>query len=154
MVSQINDGNKLKKLISCKNYDEICDLHDQVIVYLRKLQDEQNEKLKLLSNSAGVKLNIVIKGTEQIIPLLTHDEFEQESDEMNNCLAYSSYFQDCVRGELAVYRVLHPQRCTLSVELTPEIKISELELKDNLKPLPSTYEYVKEWLKSNMGNNK
>jgi len=90
-----------------------------------------------------------IQGSDSIVPIRTSFELIQESVTQKNCV--SSYMEDvAIRKNTYIYRVLEPERCTLSIILRKnEWILSELKLSSNREPSRMTFKAVKEWLQEN-----
>ena len=88
-----------------------------------------------------------VPGTPDIVPLCTPRDLIQEGVEQGNCVA--SYIESVVEGELFIYRVLRPERATLSIVWTPcgIWEISELALRKNREPSLAVRHAVSEWLR-------
>lgn len=88
-----------------------------------------------------------LPGNQSIVPIRSVDQLIEEGSVMNNCVA--SYAHEVMTGESFIYRVLHPQRCTLSVEKSASgrMKIEEMKLFNNQVPDKATYAAVKEWIR-------
>ena len=91
-----------------------------------------------------------VPGTPTIIPILTRAELRDEGRLQDNCVA--SLAARAVKSELAFYKVLYPQRCTLSLKPTPAgWVIDQLEAAHNRAALPATFRAVGEWLALDRG---
>ncbi len=86
-----------------------------------------------------------VDGTETIVPLLTAIDLVVEGRQQHNCVA--SYEQLARRGAVALYRVMAPERATLSLVRDRGVwKISELKGPCNRHVSPKTREAVRQWL--------
>ena len=83
---------------------------------------------------------------DRIVPLRSKTELLAEGRIQRNCVA--SYADRVVAGECYIYRVLHPNRATLSVSLQSagNWEISELQASCNRPVDHITWKYVNEWL--------
>lgn len=84
-------------------------------------------------------------GTDAIVPILTRAQLSEEGRRQQNCVA------DCApqmaRGRLAIYRVLSPERCTLSLKLRRDRwVIDQLKTASNKEPRIDTIGAVREWI--------
>jgi hypothetical protein len=85
-------------------------------------------------------------GTEHIQPITTAAELAGEGREMHHCV--KSYTRDVFKGLMAVYRVTHPERATLSLERCPRgWRLGQLKLENNRAPADKTVEFVNAWLR-------
>jgi hypothetical protein len=87
-----------------------------------------------------------LPGTPEIVPLTNSEELEKERRAQRNCVAY--YADRIATGEhVYIYRVLAPERATLSVVLKSGRWVQEeLSLKGNAKPSEQTKNAVRSWL--------
>jgi len=92
-----------------------------------------------------------IPGTTTIVPIRTRAMLVEEGRLQHNCAA--DYEEKIVTGLLALYRVLAPERCTLSLkqERCGRRVISELKTKCNGQPSARTVETVKAWIAGAQG---
>ena len=88
-----------------------------------------------------------ISGNEFIQPIQTPQELAEEGRQMGHCVA--SYLRDIHRGRVAVYRVLAPERATLSLRVigreTLHWAIDQLFLARNQEPSAATHQAVRSW---------
>lgn len=83
----------------------------------------------------------------KIEPLTSAEALVNEGEEQGNCVA--SYAPRVREGTTFIYRVLHPERATLSIvrNSTPgDWRIGELESKYNTDVRPETEDFVASWL--------
>jgi len=87
-----------------------------------------------------------IPGTTQIVPLRTPADLEEEGREQGNCVG--SYVQRVQEGRVYIYRVLEPERATLSLvcDGCGNWEIDQLLASHNRKVQSVTREAVSEWL--------
>jgi len=93
-----------------------------------------------------------ISGTKDIIPLTSFEALEEEAFQQSNCLGINdNYANKVLSGGLYIYRVLAPERHTLSIEKMGGNcwRISELRQRKNGKGLENTKVVVQRWLESN-----
>lgn len=84
----------------------------------------------------------------EIEPLTTPDQLVDEGETQGNCVA--SYAPKVERGDVFIYRVLKPQRCTLSIVRRASSGlwgIGELESKFNTPANEETERAVSAWLR-------
>lgn len=89
-----------------------------------------------------------IPGTDTIIPLTTLKELKQEGVEQQNCVGI--YGPRMARGDTYVYKVLSPERATLSIIRDPggTWHRRQIRIARNREPTPFTVRAVDEWLAS------
>jgi len=82
----------------------------------------------------------------KIEPLTSPEELVHEGEFQENCVA--SYASRVEQGDTFVYRVLSPERATLSIVRVAEgqWKIGELELKFNAPVSPDTEDFIESWI--------
>ena len=88
-----------------------------------------------------------VPGTVDIQPLVTRVMLDYEGHEQRNCVA--TYWRRVAAGRVAIYRVLAPERCTLSlVKRDGRWVIGQLEAARNQPVRPETRAAVLAWLRS------
>ena len=87
-----------------------------------------------------------IPGTEHIIPLTSREELKQEGRQQSNCVG--SYSSRVLSGDTYIYRVLKPERATLSIVYRADgcWRRSQLKTKGNRAVRPETIRLVDSWL--------
>lgn len=93
-----------------------------------------------------------IPGTAHIIPLTSFEALEEEASQQNNCLGSNpDYASKVLSGSLYIYRVLVPERHTLSIVKMGRNcwRISELRRWKNMGPIGNTEVAVQRWLDAN-----
>ena len=92
-----------------------------------------------------------VKGSEFIVPVTSARELVKEGREQHNCVA--SYMKRvALQQRVFIYRVLWPERCTLSVSRHGDRWVlSELMRACNEQPSPKTREVVAEWFRQETG---
>lgn len=83
----------------------------------------------------------------RIEPITSPEGLVNEGEEQGNCVA--SYAERVRRGSTFIYRVLEPERATLSIIKTSYLsdwKIGELEAKYNTDVRSETEDFVADWL--------
>jgi hypothetical protein len=89
-----------------------------------------------------------IPGTDAIVPIDTNDELKKEGQLQHNCVG--SYCNSVMSGVLYIYRVLRPERATLSIirGAGGAWRLSELKKDRNYSVHPATVNTVKQWLEA------
>jgi hypothetical protein len=89
-----------------------------------------------------------LPGTRDIVPLATPGDLIEEGEVQSNCVA--TYIPMVAARELFVYRVLRPERATLSIVRGPdgEWEVDQLALSENREPSRATIGAVRRWLES------
>ena len=91
-----------------------------------------------------------VPGTATIVALKSSVEIDREAATQQNCVANGTYEAGIARGDLFVYRVTAPERCTLSIQRSgpgEDWEIGELRTRLNGRPAPATVAAVQEWLR-------
>lgn len=89
-----------------------------------------------------------VPGTQLIVPLLFRRLLIGEGRQQHNCVA--TLADRAARGTVAVYRVLAPERCTLSLVQRRGVRgIQQLKAACNREAEPATRRAVAEWLRGN-----
>ena len=82
-----------------------------------------------------------------IEPLSTAHELWREGMSQKNCVSAPHYAREVAAGSLYVYRLLSPERCTLSIRRSGKSwVVSELERAHNRKASKATWQRVRAWL--------
>jgi hypothetical protein len=87
-----------------------------------------------------------LPGSDTIVPITTHDELIEEGRAQHNCAA--TYAQDIADGAMYIYRVLKPERCTLSIKKGKDglWSLDQLKLACNASPQQATHQHVEDWM--------
>jgi hypothetical protein len=87
-----------------------------------------------------------LAGTEDIIPLVNDGQLLEQREEQHHCVGY--YGPLVTDGGCYFYRVMSPQRATLSIEKGPDgwWTIQQLYLSCNRPASPPTWKVVQNWL--------
>lgn len=82
-------------------------------------------------------------------PLCSNHDLWHEGRGQKNCVAAPHYARRVRAGSHFIYRLLVPQRCTLSIERSgTRWSISELECAQNRRADPATWRWVESWLRN------
>ena len=90
-----------------------------------------------------------VPGTPTIVPLRSSKALDEEAKEQCNCSANGTFDEEVAAGRVYLYRILAPERATLSVcldEDTQRWRIADLRTRANGRPLPGTVRVVGDWL--------
>ena len=87
-----------------------------------------------------------LRGTPEIVPLCTVEELIHEGSAQNNCVA--TYAERVQHRGIFIYRVLKPERATLSIvrSAAGDWQIGELKRRSNAAVSPITRQLVENWL--------
>jgi hypothetical protein len=119
---------------------------------LARLRETHDEVSVEYLRAESPRLNSVrlpfppLKGTPEIIPICTMAELIEEGDVQDNCVA--TYAERVRHRSIFIYRVLKPERATLSIVRNPDgdWRIGELETCSNGEVSPLTRQLVDSWL--------
>ncbi len=89
--------------------------------------------------------NPPLAGNEQVTPITNTVELRQEGIEQHNCVG--SYAEKIQKGRCSIYRVLWPERATLSISKGPDgcWEIQQLQLSYNRAVSQDTRQFVQGW---------
>lgn len=86
-----------------------------------------------------------VPGNNNILPMRDSSQLYIEGKEQSNCVA--SYVPRVARGSVYIYKLMQPERCTVSlVNRSGKWIISEIKTARNHEPSRETVNYVKQWL--------
>lgn len=121
------------------------EIRNRINGYTRRVREE---KLKIRSARFPPP---PFPGTASIVPLESYAELKRESAEQNNCVGRSRAYADKVlSGETYIYRVLAPERHTLSIVKRGGCwQIGELQMHRNSGCTTATRMTVNHWLNMN-----
>jgi len=134
------------------------EFHDTVVTESERLERERDARRCHVAEepkrqppkpvrNADVLAPAPVPGTPFIIPLTTRAELKAEGKAQQNCVA--SYWRRVRAREAAIYRVLSPERATLSIVPGPDgfWRRGELEAARNRKVSAATRASVDDWLR-------
>ncbi|NNE92469.1 MAG: hypothetical protein HKN23_12545 [Verrucomicrobiales bacterium] len=141
MSAEMNPHHRLGLFQSIRRLREI---HDRITEdYHRRVQ-----RLKYVSNFDSSRFkNPPVEGISgKIEPITSPEGLVDEGESQGNCVA--SYVSRVEQGDTFIYRVLIPERCTLSIVRAPDgqWRIGQLESKFNTDARSETEEFVEAWL--------
>ena len=121
----------------------------QSIARLRAMHTEVSMKFLALrpGGTVGTRLpSPPLRGTRDITPILSAAALVEEGRDQNNCVA--AYAERVRRRTTFIYRVLRPERATLSIVRGEDgdWRIDELECRGNTKVSEITRQTVESWL--------
>lgn len=89
-----------------------------------------------------------IPGTQTILPIIAPIDLREEGSKQHNCVA--SYADRVAEGKIYMYRVIHPERATLSIVRGPggDWEIDQLKAACNRSVQLKTRRAVRDWLGS------
>jgi hypothetical protein len=89
-----------------------------------------------------------LQGTESILPLRSHQALAEESAHMQHCIGTNAFYARQIEdGRLFAYRILAPQRLSLTIRLRAgRWYIDELKGLKNCAPLPDARLAIESWL--------
>lgn len=116
---------------------------------LAELHDVHQELVEKVNSLPPLNLSFPeppVPGNATIVPIRDAVELWHEGNEMNHCVA--SYSREiALRKDLFVYKVLGPERCTLSIRKSGSgWRIAELKKSCNGVVSPQTEKQIRHWL--------
>lgn len=144
---EMQDDLQLDRKVSFfHDLQRLYDVHERTTSrYKRRVRQLNDAELAAMSGTFDSPPLPGIPG--QIEPLTCPRELVDEGEIQGNCVA--SYAKKMVTGKLYVYRVLSPERSTLSIVKKKQgWEIGELEAKYNTAASKETEASVKTWLRS------
>ncbi|WP_281645815.1 PcfJ domain-containing protein [Parendozoicomonas sp. Alg238-R29] len=124
---------------------------------LRRMHDQRVEELNLGGNTARRSWLLDESGepilfpepphagTEYIRPITTPEDLEKEGKEMHHCVG--SYVSDVQEGKSYIYKMLEPERMTISIKIRDgsAISIGQIAGVCNRPPAEETRKIVNSW---------
>ena len=115
---------------------------------IQKIQEDLHEKIyRFLNRREGIVFpSPPVEGTDTIIPLTSIKDLLSEGFQQQNCAA--RLIDDvALRNQIYIYRVVEPERCTVSLRKNNEgWQIDELEKAGNQPVSEYTEKVIKLWL--------
>ena len=121
----------------------------QSIARLREMHDAISVEYLRLKNPRLRDFRLPrppLRGTPEIVPICTVEELIHEGNSQNNCVA--TYAERVQYGGIFIYRVLKPERATLSIveSADGDWQIGELKRRSNTPVSRITKQLVEGWL--------
>jgi hypothetical protein len=126
-----------RSLQPVRRFSYLAELHDSLVDDLNRTR---------ISNMDVLFPPPPVEGTETIVPITNARELVEEGRAQHNCVA--SYVERvAVRRQVYIYRVLWPERCTLSLRRCGNTWVlSELKRACNERPSEVTRRVIEKWL--------
>ena len=143
MQEELQTGDKVS---SFSSLNRLCEVHSRVSSQFRRRM-RQLYKAETATKSGAFPPPPLPGWEDKIEALTSPKELVDEGEEQGNCVA--SYAPKVVSGELYIYRVLEPERSTLSLVKSQDgsWKVGELEGKFNTPASGKTERFVESWLR-------
>jgi hypothetical protein len=108
----------------------------------------QYSRLRLITKNGTMFPRPPVPGNDTIVPLGTPEELHQEGAEQQHCVG--GYSQSVVAGHTYVYRILAPERATLSIVKGADgnWQVGQIALSCNRSASRETLRSVEQWLSS------
>ena len=131
----INDIQR--RICLCADQYALKKLHDKLVHLINKLEVVSLQDITYMLPP--------IKGSINIIPIISYKDLVIEGQVQHNCI--KSYHDQIYIGRYYVYKVLSPERATLGLKIRSNGKwaIDQLRLCANRRPSESTVNYVQSW---------
>ena len=134
-------------LARCRTVAELGRLHDRWAARARRMDDDELVAKSLASPDGGQFPPAPVAGSADIVHLGGIVELHREGIELSNCVA--SYARACLAGQIAIYKVIAPERATLEIGIRGgQPVIAQLKLSRNAPASPATWEAVRAWLRA------
>lgn len=131
------DKTRLRQL---RSRDDVKEFHDDLV------HRSTSPGLRQKVCDMRVLAEPPFSGNDYIVPLNTEFALDREGIEMQHCVG--SYGAFVRRGSIAVYKVLSPERATLSLERSGKVwRIREIKCKANADVSDATRAFVSAWLR-------
>lgn len=157
ILGEIGSRRRIPRLTSIRRAREFCDDVDaeyrahrqrqrEIIAAMQARAEEQRRTRKTRGKKDRTFPVPPVPGTETIVPITCKAELVKEGDEQGNCVA--SYERRIIEGNAYIYKVLAPDRSTLSIVKGAGgcWRRSELKKKRNRKVSKKTILAVDHWL--------
>jgi len=142
MQEELRTGERCRQFASL---DRLRSVHDQISDQYRRRVRQLIEANEIAGHHFFSPPIPGIPG--RIEPITSAAGLVDEGEEQGNCVA--SYASRVSAGHTFIYRVLYPERATLSIVLKTPFggwEIGELETRFNTDASPETEDYVQAWL--------
>jgi hypothetical protein len=143
--TELEIGNIEETAKNCQGSYQLRRLHDRLT--LRHLNMTVRWRSSRSDNEFLQFPSPPLPGTKDILPIRTHQALLEEGEYMKHCVG--SYASMVSLGKQYVYRVLRPERGTVSIEIgSDDFLIDQFKLKGNAEPSEHSWRLVKRWLES------
>lgn len=144
MEREMGVANAWDGLRRCASVDALLKRHGRIV---RKFNDQGEMEKRLRLEFGEIFPEPPLGGNGSIEPITTLTELRKEGERMRHCVL--SLAPGVFAGELAVYRVMGPERATLAVRVDMfRCHIQEFALSDNAEPGPDSWSSVLQWIES------
>lgn len=151
VIAAVKDTLRMARVIRRRDYYKQSVLHAQTVRRFVEIHDRAVDELNDLDvyeEKSGCCENQLfpeppIPGNDVIIPIETLLELRREGQVMRHCVA--SYEESIRRGTCYIYRVMAPERATLSINPST-LMIREFKLKRNHRPSNGSWNSAKKWI--------
>ncbi|MBK1885613.1 PcfJ domain-containing protein [Marinobacter sp. DY40_1A1] len=142
------EGN-VQRLRHVRSRDALQDLHDRLVGWFNNLGSEGKRKAQAaaLEQRHGEYPAAPIPAIEGIEPLTSWLELLEEGVAMRHCVG--SYDQRVADREVFIYRMIHPERLTISLAYQNNRWIvSEVRGSRNANPPTRAMDYIRRWVET------
>jgi hypothetical protein len=130
-----------KAIISLRSYEKLAQVHDRYVDQLGRMD------LRIIDPPPFPPAPLPPSSPNLVLePLLTESDLLEEGRIQSNCVGV---YGSCVhRGRMYLYRLLSPERATLSIVLNKfgKWQLDEIKCFQNTEVLPETLSAVQEWV--------
>lgn len=145
-AAEIKHGSPMEALRRCSSPDQLDSLHDRWR-YECTRQRVEGDKYNFPDTSHFQLYPPIAPGTKHIEPITCLCGVYAEGEEMHHCV-YRDFADEIQEGNLTIYRVLTPERGTLSLSRAGnEYVIDQFALTGNKEPSDTSWKEVNKWVK-------
>jgi len=152
MSCRLNHTEELfsQQIRQCHTIHAVRQLHTQLLLELNdKFKSNRNHVLNHQRLVNKIFPTPPLTGNKNIVPITTVHQLRKEGQQQQHCVL--SYDQDILQGNYYVYKILHPERATLGIEIEQDqgIKyhLDQLKASQNQQVRKETQQAVQAWFK-------
>lgn len=141
LASELEHPDPLAALRRCKSLEALHRHHARIV-----REYHGSGLAKRLAKTYGTRFPAPpVAGSEAIQPIMSLGDLEDEGRVMQHCVFHLA--ERIFAGLIYVYRVLAPERGTLSISLDPlGPRVDEFALSENKEPSPASWRLVLDWI--------
>ena len=150
MSCRLNHTEELfsQQIRQCHTIHAVRQLHTQLLLELNdKFKSNRNHVLNHQRLVNKIFPTPPLTGNKNIVPITTVHQLRKEGQQQQHCVL--SYDQDILQGNYYVYKILHPERATLGIEIEQDqgIKyhLDQLKASQNQQVRKETQQAVQAW---------
>jgi hypothetical protein len=142
MANNLGIVDIMNRIRQCKDLRQLILLHDKFSLEINKKKCSEIDFIEYEKPP--------IEGNSNIVPIINNHELHKEGGLQKHCVA--SYHRRVIERTHYIYKILHPERATLSIRLTKVgvYVLDQLYLSCNRKVSAETRAFVLAWINSQM----